>query len=148
MASRLRQSNGDDHPEAAGKHLADAGILQTAGRHDGAAYLAGYVVECCLKTVVLIEIGMPIWNSRKGHDLRFLSVEALRLAVIPGARTARYAPFQTIGHPIYDATVGWRETLRYREPGYVLAGNAQSWLDEAKMVFQKTIVSMRLDGVI
>lgn len=53
--SRLRLPNGDDHPEAAGKRLSDARVLLPAGRADGAAYLAGYVVECSLKSVLLHE---------------------------------------------------------------------------------------------
>ena len=52
--SKLKSKNGDDHPEAAGKHLSDASTLLTASRLDGAAYLAGYVVECSLKAVMLV----------------------------------------------------------------------------------------------
>lgn len=48
--SRLKQANGDDYPEAALKHLQDADALVRGRRFDGAAYLAGYVVECALKT--------------------------------------------------------------------------------------------------
>lgn len=55
--SRLRQSNGDDYPEAAGKHLTDASVLVADDRHDGAAYLAGYVVECALKALIQMETG-------------------------------------------------------------------------------------------
>ncbi|HSN99958.1 MAG TPA: hypothetical protein VLS89_16800 [Candidatus Nanopelagicales bacterium] len=46
---------GDDHPEAAAKHLDDAKALLAAMRYDGAGYLAGYVLECSLKTIVLLE---------------------------------------------------------------------------------------------
>ena len=42
--SRMKQSNGDDFPEAAGKHLEDASELFARARYDGTAYLAGYVV--------------------------------------------------------------------------------------------------------
>lgn len=44
--SRMRLLNGDDHPEASQKHLADAGVLLAQNRPDGAAYLSGYTVEC------------------------------------------------------------------------------------------------------
>ena len=148
MASKIRQANGDDHPEAAGKNLTDAQALESQNRHDGAGYLAGYVVECCLKTVVLIEQGARTWNGRTGHDLRFLSANALRFASIASAKTAKYAPFGNAGHPIYDPNVGWRETLRYREQGAVPAATAQAWIAEAYFVFQKTVAQMRLDGVI
>ena len=44
--SSLLQQNGDDYPEAAGKHIEDADLLLQAQRFDGAGYLTGYVVEC------------------------------------------------------------------------------------------------------
>ena len=53
----LRQANGDDYPEAAGRHLQDANALLAGERHDGAAYLAGYVVECAMKTLIQLETG-------------------------------------------------------------------------------------------
>lgn len=141
--SRLRQPNGDDYPEAAGKHLADAAVLLPAGRPDGAAYLAGYVVECALKCIVLLAGGHP-W----GHDLNALGRDALRLAALPGARSARYIPRMTSGHSFYDAVSGWKETLRYREPGVVTVVDATSWLGEAQAVYESTIAPMRLDGVV
>ncbi|MGQ0665195.1 MAG: HEPN domain-containing protein [Pseudomonadota bacterium] len=112
--SKIKLPNGDDHPEAAGKHLADAEALLDASRTDGAAYLSGYVVECALKSLVIVE-GRQAW----GHDLNALSRKALRLAALPGARTARYVPRMNESHSLYDATSGWRETLRYREPGAI-----------------------------
>ena len=63
--SRLQQSNGDDYPEAAVKHMQDSGALLAGGRYDGAAYLAGYVVECALKTLIQLEAG----QVRHHHDL-------------------------------------------------------------------------------
>ncbi|MBI2528539.1 MAG: HEPN domain-containing protein [Candidatus Rokubacteria bacterium] len=141
--SRLRLPSGDDHPEAARKHLEDASVLLPAGRADGAAYLAGYVVECALKSLILVAAGHP-W----GHDLNALGREALQLAALPEARSARYIPRMSQGHPLYDAASGWRETLRYREPGAVTPADAGSWLGEAQAVYESAIVPMRLDGVV
>lgn len=141
--SKIRQSNGDDHPEAAGKHLADASALLGAGRADGAAYLSGYVVECALKCIVILD-GRSAW----GHDLNALSANALRLSALPGARTARYVPRMTQGHSLYDRTSGWRETMRYREPGAVTGNDATAWVAEAQAVFESTVVPMRIDGVV
>jgi hypothetical protein len=139
----LRLPNGDDHPEAAGKHLADAHALQTSERADGAAYHAGYVIECALKSLILVEGGEP-W----GHDINTLSGDALRLAALPGARSAKYVPRMRAGHSIYDGTSGWRETLRYRATGAVTLEVACSWVAEAQAVYESTIVPMRLDGVV
>ncbi len=141
--SRIKRPNGDDYPEAAGKHLVDASALLGAGRADGAAYLSGYVVECALKSIVSIE-GGNAW----GHDLNELSQDALRLAALSGSRTARYVPRMTPRHSLYDAVVGWRETIRYREPGAVTAADATSWVGEAQAVYESTVVPMRIDGVV
>jgi len=149
--SNLLLGNGDDHPDAAGKHLSDATVLNAAGRSDGAAYLAGYVVESSLKSLLLVELGVTAGESearKLKHQLGTLSGRVLRLAALPSARTARYVPKQTAGHSLYDPTNGWRETLRYRAPGAVTAQTAQDWLTEAQAVFESTILSMRLDGVI
>ena len=74
--SRLRQANCDDYPEAAGKHMQDSRLLLAGGRHDGAAYLAGYVVECALKTLIQLEAG----QVRYSHDLSGLDLELDKLA--------------------------------------------------------------------
>jgi hypothetical protein len=142
--SHLQLPSGDDHPEAAGKHLADAQVLLAAARADGSAYLAGYVVECALKSICILEQG----SAARTHDLNALSLDALRLAALPGARTARYVPRMTAGHSLYDTTSGWRETLRYRAAGAVTPADAGSWLAEAQAVYESTIVSMCLDGVV
>lgn len=141
--SRLANLNGDDHPEAASKHLADAQALLPALRPDGAAYLAGYVVECALKSIILVAGGAP-W----GHDINALSRDALRLAALPGTGSARYIPRMTAGHSFYDTRSGWKETLRYRAAGAVSAADAVAWIAEAQAVYESTIVQMRLDGVV
>ncbi|MBI4871151.1 MAG: hypothetical protein HY814_06250 [Candidatus Riflebacteria bacterium] len=51
--SQLLQQNGDDHPEAEGKHLADSQTLLQASCADGAAYLAGHVLECALQSLII-----------------------------------------------------------------------------------------------
>jgi hypothetical protein len=142
--SRVAQHNGDDHAEAAGKHLVDSRTLANAGGADGAAYLAGYVVECCLKTLVLVASGAVA----QVHSLNDLTSEALRLAALPGSRTVRYAPRQTPGHALYDRAHGWRPALRYRPPGHIAPAVAAAWLAEAELVYVSTIVTMRLDGVV
>ncbi len=53
--SNLATSHGDDFPEAAEKNLLDARCLAGGTRWDGAAYHAGYVVECSLKTLLLVD---------------------------------------------------------------------------------------------
>jgi hypothetical protein len=139
--SSLASPGGDDHPEAAGKHLADATVLQQEGRSDGATYLAGYVVECVMKTLLLLEAG----SQPGGHDLNALSQAALRLAALPGARTSRYVPVQTPGHALHSQ---WKPNLRYRAPGTMTLHDALDWVSEARAVYETSIVPMRLDGIL
>ncbi|MCP4661181.1 MAG: hypothetical protein GY856_37740 [bacterium] len=143
--SKLALRDGDDHPAAAGKHLVDATVLARAERHDGAGYLAGYAVECTMKTLIQLEGEKP---RKYKHRLFKMSQDALRFAALPGARSARYAPKAATGHSIYDRAMGWQEALRYRAPGAISGATAQAWLQEARMLYETTIVPMRLDGVI
>lgn len=136
-------STGDDLPDAAGKHLDDAEVLLDAERFDGAAYHAGYVVECSLKSVILMA-GRSAW----GHELSTLSSEATRLAALPSGSAARYAPGVAAGHALYDTVHGWKSTLRYKSPGTVVGTDARDWVDEARRVYGATVARMRLDGVV
>jgi hypothetical protein len=144
--SKIRQPSGDDYPEAAAKHLADAKSLLGANRTDGAAYISGYVVECALKSLVLVESG----NARAfGHQLTNLSQHVLHLAAQAGARTARYKPKINPSPSICDGRPnGWYETLRYREVGAVTATTAAAWVGEAEAIFTSTVVPMRIDGLV
>lgn len=148
--SRLLQPNGDDHPEAARRHLLDAEILLGQGRSDGAAYLSGYVVECSLKALWLLETGAPAsgrmpWG-RQGHELIYLTREVTTLAAVAGSRTARYLGVATRSVP--TATIGrWNPEMRYR-PAAVTNPDAMNWHAFARAVLTETIHQMDLDGVL
>lgn len=151
VMSKLCLSNKDDHPDAAGKHLNDALVLNHARHFDGAAYLAGYVMECALKTIVVLEAGMQKGESTAralGHKLSRLSDEALRLHSLPSSKTARYAPKSIRSLSILDKKFGWRAERRYQAPGLISEQTAHVWLEEVKSVYESTIVKMRRDGVI
>jgi hypothetical protein len=115
--SRLRTINGDDHPEAAHKHLLDAQILLGQQRADGAAYLSGYVVECALKSLWLHETGVPSAGpnprGQKGHNLNLLASNVAALASVAGAKTARYFKSATSG-VLSTAIASWRPEMRYQ----------------------------------
>lgn len=152
--SSLVQGNGDDHPEAAHKHLLDAKALLGQQRPDGAAYLSGYVVECALKSLWLHELhgqgpvpaGPSPWRGNQGHDLNYLHRHVGQLAVVAGARTARYLGQATnaVGTSVIGA---WNPVMRYRPPEMTSA-DAQNWYAVADQVFGETIAKMRLDGVL
>jgi len=142
--SRIRLPNGDDYPEAAQKHLEDAGVLLREKRWDGSGYLAGYVVECVLKTFVLVE-GKPVPGR---HGLSELSQHALKLAALAGAKTGKYSFRQATGCSLYDGRRGWHPGRRYQPIGTIDSKSASEWLIEAKRIYQMTIIPMKLDGVL
>ncbi len=113
--SKLALPNGDDHPEAAKKHLSDAEALAKAGRPDGTAYLSGYVVECSLKSVVLLQTNLPKskWKGRDGHDVPKLHSELINLSTLATLRIARYVN-TAVQNLSKAAIVAWNPEMRYR----------------------------------
>jgi hypothetical protein len=148
--SRLRTSHGDDHPEAAQKHLIDAQSLLAQQRADGAAYLSGYVVECALKSLWLHQTGasagsrMP-WG-KMGHNLNHLATQVTAFATVAGAKTARYYK-QATSSVLSSAIAAWRPEMRYQAPR-MTSGDAGVWCQIADDVFQETVAQMRLDGIL
>ena len=139
--SRLRQANGDDYPEAAGRHLRDANVLLAGERHDGAAYLAGYVVECAMKTLIQLETGKP---PSRSHDLAALRGAVGVLAALADARTGRlYASLLPLGSGILD----WRPEMRYRGET-VPPGTSRAWLEEADKVYAEIVGTLVIDGTV
>ncbi|MCY4511670.1 MAG: HEPN domain-containing protein [Acidobacteria bacterium] len=141
--SRLRQANGDDFPEAAGKHMQDSGLLLAEGRHDGAAYLAGYVVECALKTLIQLEAG----QVRYSHDLSALDQELDKLAAQASSRAGKlYLRAQA---PLRASTIlnDWTPEQRYRSPE-IGAADAARWHQEAAGVYRRIIGPLLLAGAI
>jgi hypothetical protein len=147
--SNLKLAGGDDYPDAAAKHLDDAGALLFANRCDGAAYLSGYVVECSLKSLILLALLPPqvpattldkLPQGHRHHRLRELSATALGLAQLTlSGSLLRYAP-----PPVASA---WNEVLRYSSPG-VSEDQAVEWLAEAERIYDTSVGKMRLDGVV
>jgi HEPN domain-containing protein len=134
----------DNYPEAACKHATDCRILLTSGRFDGAGYLAGYAVECVLKTLIKVGGGPKISE----HDLQLLKSEAMKLASLPLQKTAKYVTQSGVTTLAYRGRDGWRETLRYEAAGAVSENSTKVWVDEAQRLHKEIIVAMKLDGLI
>ena len=148
--SRVARPNGEDHAEAAKRHLDDAAALLREGRPDGAAYVSGYVVECALKTVCLFETqgsAQPLkWSGTRGHDLPFLSSQLASLASVAGARAAKY--WGPAVRTLAQAGIwSWAPEMRYRG-SQIDPALAQQWYEEATAVYTETVAAMFLDGVI
>jgi HEPN domain len=143
--SNMRQLSGEDYPDAARKHYTDARALMNRRRYDGAAYLAGYAVECILKTI--IQVNQP---SRVPmiHDINKLSVDAQRLATMPSSRTARYFSLgsSVTRLPYGNPPAGWKETLRYHCEGTIPKTTASDWVAEAKRLYEYVLWGLIKDG--
>lgn len=132
----------DDYPRAARKHLHDAMVLEVADRCDGAAYLAGYVVECAAKTLIQVETG----QVRPTHELGKLRETLNVLASLADARTARLGVAMAMS--LENARIlDWRPQMRYRPPG-VSARQARSWLREALAIYSLVMGGLAMDGLI
>lgn len=143
--SQLPQSNEDNHPAAARKHLEDARVLLDKGRADGAAYLSGYVVECALKSIVLKH--KAIEGRDLGHNLKALRHTANSVLSHAEAGTARYITDAIKGFDSSGISNGWRPSMRYREP-YMAINQAEEWFTEAQTLYKATVLQMGLDGTI
>jgi len=145
--STKRQASGEDYPDAAIKHCDDARHLLSASRPDGAAYLAGYAVECALKTLVQVEERST--RLLRSHDLNDLSMEALRLAGQATNKTARYLTNPALTTLRYDnPPAGWKEYLRYYPVGTVPALTAVQWVEEAERLYIEIIGELKKNGEI
>ena len=141
--SLLRQGNGDDYPDAAGKHLEDSKLLMAGSRHDGAAYLAGYVVECVLKTLIQLETGEAIHS----HDLSGLCDRLDGLGARVGARHGKVYLAAEASLRASGVLNDWRPEQRYRGPG-VTANGARTWYGEADVAYQQVMGQLHLAGAI
>jgi HEPN domain-containing protein len=131
----------DNYVSAALRHLEDATSLDAAGRYENAAYLAGYVIECALKEV-LLRYGYAARTY--GHDLRVLHGRALELASLlsPGMAHYRSDAYWTLP----AGAARWTPDFRYARTGDVLAGMAGEILAAARGIYERVLVPMILDG--
>jgi hypothetical protein len=142
--SRLLQTNGDDHPEAAKGHLAECSALLNAELWDASAYHAGYVVECSMKSLLLAS--KP--NIPRVHDFEELSHALALIAPTVGPTLARYFSVPEISGLSTAGVSTWNSSMRYHARGKVGAVQASSWWTEASAFYQATVARMQLDGVV
>lgn len=139
--SLLKQRNGDDYPAAALKHLQDADVLIKGRRFDGAAYLAGYVVECVLKTLIQVETG----RADHSHNLASLQEQVAGFAGRAGSRTGRF--LEAVAPLDSSEILGWEPDMRYQEPG-IAPDTAGMWFQDARDVYDRIIGSLLMDGAV
>lgn len=132
----------EDYLSASKKHFNDAYGLHGQCRYDNAGYLAGYVVECGLKS--LLQSDSPVSARSLGHDLTTLSTNALQLAALlsPARRRIQIPNSQDF----QDLLAEWKPEERYYPEGNILHAKADSRLRAATEMFQSVIIPTFLDG--
>ena len=128
----------DKFPKAALKHLQDAQELNSRNRFDGAAYLAGYVVECTLKTMIDVENQ----SVPRIHDLSQLQRQLQALGIVASSHTGHLYGIVT---QAMKQILSWKPEMRYQEP-HISAAIAQSWVAEADVVYKRVIGDLTLAG--
>lgn len=167
---------GDDFPAAAEKMLKDAGVLHANRRYDGAAYLAGYAVECSLKTVLLIEAFARAVGATTTPSLAYALATAAPGVHDPTLKAIRYK----VSHRVKDAiaiargtkseanlyacgkvtrpylrnarsalaVLRWNPEKRYGAAGTVSSRTSLRWVRGAKSIVTCTVGAMRSHGVV
>ncbi len=122
-------SKRNDYPAAAKKHLNDAKVLLDNGRFDGTVYLSGFVVECALRTVVMLghaqheAVAEAKEKGRKPDTLTRAFRRGARAAdLIPvGARKAREFGGDHNLAELEKATTSYKDVLSDETACYVPA---------------------------
>jgi hypothetical protein len=133
--------SGEDYPSAALRFYADAKSLYRRRRFENAAYLSGYVVECSLKTLIVLSGGLS--RDHLSPGLTLLAAKAVS-SITNGTRYQIVFPPQSMVQPANS----WRVAMRYDPDGTVTQNTASSWLREAREAYLTSIARMRVDGLL
>jgi hypothetical protein len=109
----------DDFLETAQQMMSGAKALQATGAHRNACYLAGYVVECTLKTMLEVAGESPPLK----HEVDDLNVLLLRLSLAPGDKIGTYGDPSVLAPMIFrqlrvletrrDGSTVWRDQCHW-----------------------------------
>ncbi len=129
------------YQSAARRHLDDSTLLFGEGRFDNAAYLAGYVVECSIKSLIRAA-GGPARALQ--HELAAICGDALLLAWLLMPSIRRFRLPET---PEFRSLVAeWSTDLRYEATEAVDRTRATAWLSAAQAAYESIVVPAILDG--
>lgn len=137
--SRLKISMSEHYPNAACRHLADSKMLLDKKRFHGSAYLAGYVVECSLKALIVSPTPPPGVDVRSiGHDLSALHNQLNQMASARQGAWRRQVSSSLLGtlRSFLDAqTPAWNPSMRYDATDPSWQSNAFEWWEMANRCF-------------
>jgi len=135
----------EDFASATVRHWQTTDFLASEGYWQQAAYLAGYVAECALKSL-LMHTTVTIPPKDISHDLARLVGDALELAWILTPATRRY-PIPRI-NPGSPGIGEWRPEHRYARTGFLPEKRFKRIVSEAQIVGSSVLIGLVLDGVI
>ena len=122
-----------DYYRVAKQRFEDAKFLMQNNRTTGAIYLAGYVVECMLKALLLSQIPkkrqpevVEAFKSGRGHDLEWLSEQYHNAGGAPFGRDRSVVR-------AFQIVVGWSSELRY-EPGMARPADANNFMEATRVI--------------
>lgn len=129
----------EHYPNAACRHLADSKTLLDSRRFQGSAYLAGYVVECSLKALIVSPTAPPGVDVRRiGHELSCLHKQLYNMAAARHGSGRRMASAKLLGNlrSFLDAqTPAWNPSMRYDATDPAWQTKASAWWDMANRCF-------------
>lgn len=134
----------DCYSQAAGRHLHSSEVLLAASDWDNALYLAGYAVECTLKTLMQIHLGYVEARSFE-HRIRDLEGAGLqRVRDLHPRIGLRLPTSSTVGTIVSDQHP-WR---RYLRNGVWSSEDVRQAVQRARDIYSEVVLKLVLDGVI
>lgn len=131
----------EDYKSAAIRHTMTAKAI--INEHpDDAGYLAGYGVECSIKSLLQCAGGFDL--RALGRDLATLHGLALTLAVSISAGLGRYQV--AMDEDVVHTIAHWKPELRYEATGMLSTASAEKFLKAAEACVEKILYAMILDG--
>ena len=104
--------------------------------------MAGYVVECAIKTLIQVETG----SGFRSHEIVELQNTFSTLAAQFGARTSRF--YTPLAAQLKNSEVlKWTPEMRYHSPA-ITKNSAGEMVREANEIYGLVIGELILDGVI
>ena len=131
----------EDYLSAGLRHFSDSEVLREQNRTDNCAYLAGYTIECGLKTVLQVH-GHGV--RAYGHNLHALSGKGLALAAMLSPGLSRYHVDRITA--LTDAIAVWDPEMRYAKTGEVTPDAAKVVAESARAMVSEVMAVLFLDG--
>ncbi|MBD2753765.1 HEPN domain-containing protein [Spirosoma validum] len=130
---------GLEFKDIAERRLEEALVLHSAGKYDGAYYLAGYVIECALKAAISTHLNYEIYAGMDGELSNFRTHKLSKLVIfagfVKGLAETLDPKLKSAYSYITSQTDGWSEVKRY-EPIACSKQKCDSFLESVQILMQ------------